>query len=302
MKYNTRIAPSPTGDMHLGTCRTAYFNWLAARASGGSFLLRIDDTDKKRSKKKYVKSILATMKWLGLDYDNIVYQSDRFDRYRGLANALVQIGDATVLDNGAIAFNRPKEFVKKWKDNVAGWVKISDVDKDHVDGLILIKEDGSPTYNWASIIDDQDYQINYIIRGNDHLSNTTKQLLVYNSMGHHLPEFAHVGLIHYQKKKLSKRKQEVGDAPGAGSMLYYRDRGYDPDAVLNFMLRLGWGPRKDDKTTKTIDRDRALELFLDGGKMRAAPSNMDLNMLEAFDRKYKAQKGVWRNKDKLVNE
>ncbi|KKK67742.1 hypothetical protein LCGC14_2951040, partial [marine sediment metagenome] len=102
MKYNTRIAPSPTGDMHLGTCRTAYFNWLAARASGGSFLLRIDDSDKKRSKKKYVKTILATMKWLGLDYDEIVYQSDRFDRYRDLANALVEIGDATILDNGAI--------------------------------------------------------------------------------------------------------------------------------------------------------------------------------------------------------
>ena len=295
MKYNTRIAPSPTGDMHLGTCRTAYFNWLAARASGGSFLLRIDDSDKKRSKKKYVKTILATMKWLGLDYDEIVYQSDRFDRYRDLANALVEIGDATILDNGAIAFNKPKEFVKKWKDNVAGWVKVSDIDKDHVDGLILIKEDGSPTYNWASIIDDQDYGINYIIRGNDHLSNTTKQVLVYNSMGHWLPEFAHVGLIHYQKKKLSKRDDAAG-------MLYYRDKGYDPDAVLNFMLRLGWGPRKDDKTTKTIDRDRALGLFLDGGKMRAAPSNMDLNMLEAFDRKYKAQKGVWRNKDRLVNE
>lgn len=295
MKYNTRIAPSPTGDMHLGTTRTCYFNWLAARASGGSFLLRIDDTDKKRSKKKHVKTILTTMKWLGLDYDEIVYQSDRFDRYRSLANALVDIGDATVLDNGAIAFNRPEEFVKKWKDNVAGWVKISDKDKENVDGLIMIKEDGSPTYNWASIIDDQDYQINYIIRGNDHLSNTTKQVLIYNSMGHPLPEFAHIGLIHYQKKKLSKRDDAAG-------MLYYRDKGYDPDAVLNFMLRLGWGPRRDDKTTKTINRDRALELFLDGGKMRAASSNMDLNMLEAFDRKYKAQKGVWRNKDKLVKE
>lgn len=295
MKYNTRIAPSPTGDMHFGTCRTAYFNWLAARASGGSFLLRIDDTDKKRSKKKHVKTILATMKWLGLDYDEIVYQSDRFDRYSGLAKALVDIGDATVLDNGAIAFNRPEKFLKKWKDNVAGWIKVSDKDKENVDGLIMIKEDGSPTYNWASIIDDQDYGINYIIRGNDHLSNTSKQVLVYNSMGHWLPEFAHIGLIHYQKKKLSKRDDAAG-------MLYYRDKGYDPDAVLNFMLRLGWGPRKDDKTTKTIDRDRALELFLDGGKMRAAPSNMDLNMLEAFDRKYKAQKGVWRNKDKLVNE
>jgi len=295
MKYNTRFAPSPTGDLHIGGARTCYFNWLAARASGGSFLLRIDDTDKKRSKKKHVKTILTTMKWLNLDYDEIVYQSDRFDRYASLARALVAIGDATVLDNGAIAFNRPKEFVKKWKDNVAGWIKVSDKDKDNVDGLILIKEDGSPTYNWASIIDDQDYQINYIIRGNDHLSNTTKQVLVYNSMGHWLPEFAHVGLIHYQKKKLSKRDDAAG-------MLYYRNKGYDPDAVLNFMLRLGWGPTKDDKTTKIIDRDRALELFLDGGKMRAAPSNMDLNMLESFDRKYKAQKGVWRNKDKLINE
>jgi glutamyl-tRNA synthetase len=110
-----------------------------------------------------------------------------------------------------------------------------------------------------------------------------------------IPKFAHVGLIHHQKKKLSKRDD-------AASMLYYRDQGYDPDAILNFILRLGWGPKNENKSHKLIDRSRAIDLFLKDGNMRSAPSNMDLNQLESYDRKYKAQKNIWRNKDRLVTE
>lgn len=297
--YNTRIAPSPTGDMHIGTARTAYFNYLAAKASGGNFLLRIDDTDLERSKPEHTQVILDTFEWLGLEYDEIIYQSERFDRYASMARALVALDCAIILDNGAIALKlndkTRSQLPKKWKDEVAGYIKITAHDLEQVNGMILIKGDGSPTYNWATVIDDMDYQINYVIRGHDHISNTTKQIILYYVVGamQFLPMFAHVGLIHYQKKKLSKRD-------GSASMLYYKEKGYDPDAVLNFMLRMGWGPNVDDKTTKTISKERAIELFLEGGNMRSAPSNMDLNMLESFDRKYKAQKGQWRNKEKLI--
>lgn len=275
--YNTRIAPSPTGDMHIGTARTAYFNWLAARASGGKFTLRIDDTDRNRDDDVYLGVIIDTMRWLGLDYDQVAMQSARFHRYDEVAGLLVVNGKARVIDGGAISLSINMPDV--WDDMVAGSVKTAGKQDD----IVIIKSDGSPTYNFATVVDDHDLGINLVIRGADHMANTPKQIAIYDQLGWSLPTFAHVGLIHQNKKKLSKRDQ-------AASMLYYRDQGIDPDAMLNFMLRLGWGPTVDDKSTKTIDRDRALALFLDGGKMRAASSNADLQMLAAFDRKYKAQK------------
>lgn len=297
MKYTTRIAPSPTGDMHLGTARTAYFNWLAAKASGGKFILRIDDTDKNRNIDEAVVDILETMQWLGLDHDALEFQSSKQKTYKDMADILVANGLAVELDNGAIAFTirEPGHIQKSWYDEIAGDIPVTDTDIKNVEGMILIKGDGTPTYNFASFMDDVNMGVNFVIRGHDHLSNTSAQMILYWALGSAIPKFAHVGLIHKDKKKLSKRD-------GAASMLHYRNAGYDVDAMLNFMLRLGWGPTVDDKTTKMIDRDRAIELFLDGGKMRSAPSNMDINMLEAFDRKYKAKKGVWRNKDKLKVE
>jgi glutamyl-tRNA synthetase len=292
MTFITRIAPSPTGDMHLGTARTAYFCWLAARASSGKFILRVDDTDAERSKIEYLNSILDTMKWLGLDYDTLLTQSQRVDRYLHVANQLIADNKARVIEGGAIAL-LPTELPEFWVDRVVGNVAISDNDKKLATDLVLVRSNGMPTYNFASVIDDIDLSINFIIRGSDHIPNTAKQVAIFVALNAPLPEFAHIGLIHYQKKKLSKRD-------GAASMLYYRDKGYDPDAVLNFMLRLGWGPTIDDKTTKLLPRERALELFLTGGAMRAASSNMDLNLLESFDRKYKAQKGQWRTGEKLV--
>ena len=294
MKYITRIAPSPTGDMHLGTARTAYFNWLAARASGGQFILRIDDTDHGRDDTSFRSTILDTMGWLGLKHDVLIFQSTRFARYKEVAEDLIKADKAIELENGAIGLVTDM-LPSEWHDELNGTIKLSETDIKNCSGLILIKGDGSPTYHFASVVDDIDFGVNFIIRGHDHLSNTPKHISLFNNLGADLPKFAHVGLIHMKKKKLSKRDN-------AASMLYYRDQGYDTDAMLNFMLRLGWGPTVDDKTTKMIDRDRALELFLDGGKMRPAPSNMDINMLESFDRKYKAKKGVWRNKDKLVTD
>jgi len=297
MSFITRIAPSPTGDMHLGTARTAYFSWLAARSSGGEFILRIDDTDKNRSNNEYVKIIIETMNWLGLDYDRIYYQSKRLDRYHDVINLLIKNNFAQKLDDGAVSFNINNFLIIRdyWVDNIAGRIKITDNDIKNINGLILLKQDGTPTYNFASVVDDIDFGVNYIIRGHDHISNTSKQALLFDALSHPIPQFAHVGLIHLKKKKLSKRD-------GSASMLYYKDKGYDPDAILNFMLRLGWGPTIDDKSTKLIDRDRALELFLSGGKMKNSPANMDINMLEAFDRKYKAKKGIWRTKVKLLKE
>jgi glutamyl-tRNA synthetase len=298
--YTTRIAPSPTGDMHIGTARTAYFNWLAARASGGKFILRIDDTDPSRSKPEYVDVIIETLKWLGLDYDELAFQSHRFDRYRELAAQSLDRGWA-FKEEGAIRLRVPDgeaDLPGKWHDEIVGEVAITDDDYQRMEGTVLIRADDTPTYHWASVIDDIDMRVNFIIRGTDHTTNTAKQMVLWHLLARLLsqdynPKFAHVGLIGEKGKPLSKRE-------GAASMLYYRERGYDPDAVLNFLARLGWGPKVDDKTTKVLPKERMLQLFLEGGSMRASLANMDLHKLEAYDRKYKAMKGVWRNRDTLI--
>lgn len=296
--YNTRIAPSPTGDMHMGTARTAYFNWLIARATGGKFILRIDDTDLDRSDDSKTGDIIQVMDWLGLDYDQIVYQSDRFDRYHQIANAMIAHGFA-VRDGDAVRLNGLGQVPIQgdiWHDNIAGNIRIDDKDRDYFDNMVIIKSDGSPTYNFASVIDDIDYNITYVVRGVDHLKNTAKQAMLYQALltlytqdpdtfqkAPSSPNYAHVSLLFKDGKKLSKRH-------GAASMIGYIDQGIDPDAMLNFLLRLGWGPRVDDKSTAILTRDRALELFVTGGKMRSSKTNVDLQKLASFDRKYKGRK------------
>ena len=303
--YNTRIAPSPTGDMHIGTARTAYFNWLAARASGGQFYLRIDDTDLKRNDPRYNVVILETMNWLGLDFDELFYQSDRFDRYSTAAKEFIDKGLAVVKDGATIltldqlysGFEESKwvNFPAQWEDVTKGKVNITKNDIENTDGMVLIKSDGSPAYNWCSVIDDIDKDINLVIRGADHITNTSRQVLLYHCLGKTPPKYAHVGLIGVKGKPLSKRD-------GASSMLHYRNAGYDPDAMLNFLARLGWGPTVDDKSVAITDKPRMLELFLEGGKMRNSFAGFDLSKLESFDRKYKARKGVWRTGEKLLKE
>lgn len=285
---NTRIAPSPTGDMHLGTARTAYFNWLAARATGGRFILRIDDTDQARNVQGCVDDILRVMDWLGLDYDEIRYQSKRLHVYRGIAESMVRLEHARVEKNGAILFTPPDslpELLPSWTDELAGEINIGTRDWDYIVGMPLIRGDGTPTYNFATIIDEIGMKVNFVIRGTDHTKNTAKQMALFQTIAfaNEIPRFAHVGLMFQNRKKLSKRD-------GIGSMLGLMDAGYDPNAVLNFLLRLGWGPSIDDKSTALLPRERALELFIDGGKMKNSPANVDVAKLDSFDRKYKARR------------
>lgn len=299
--FNTRIAPSPTGDMHIGTARTAYFNYLAARASGGKFILRIDDTDATRNEPEYIDVIIETLSWLGLNYDQIVYQSSRYDTYLRLAKAMIGTGWAEEKEGGIVLKLWTREGLPNhWTDEIAGKVNITGNDLEMMDGMGLIKANGSPAYNFCSIVDDLLLDINYVIRGVDHITNTAKQVVLhqiimdgYGGPFCKLPKFAHVSLIGINGKPMSKRD-------GAASMLYYREKGYDPDAMLNFLARLGWGPRVDDKTTKMLSKDRMVEMFLTGGKMRSAMSGYDPGKLESFDRKYKAAKGVWRTGEKLI--
>lgn len=281
MTYNTRIAPSPTGDFHIGTARTAYFNWLAARATGGRFILRIDDTDLARNQADSIQVIHDCLDWLGLTPDAVYTQSARLDRYRAVADDLVRQGKACRADNGAILLDGGQ--AASWQDLITGQMIPSQAAHDLAAGQVLMKADGMPVYHFASVVDDIDLGINCVIRGMDHASNTFRHAGLYDALGAAQPVFAHVGLITQNKKKLSKR-----DA--AASLLGYRNQGVNPDAMLNFLLRMGWGPKQDDKSMAIIDRDRALDLFLDHGKMKASPAAMDLAKLTSFDRKYKARK------------
>jgi len=284
MKFFTRIAPSPTGPTHLGTMRTAYFNWLAARASGGKFFVRIDDTDLERSEQRWADQFLKSLEWLGLDWDGLDYQSKRMEHYDAAVSFLVDSGKA-VRDGKRVHLNLVGDFLSRsyWVDDIAGNIPIRADNVRGFDNLTLIKSDGSPTYHFASVVDDIEMDINHIIRGVDHITNTAKQVLLYDLLGGVLPKYSHVGLLRHQGKKLSKREQ-------ASTFQLYIDSGYDPDAMLNFLARLGWGPSKDDKTTKILTKDRMIELFLSGGTMKSKDANLDLRQLESYDRKYKGRK------------
>ena len=273
---------------HLGSARTALFNWLIARSTEGKFILRIDDTDTARNTPEAVKIIYDAMKWLDLDYDITFHQSDRLDLYKSLVDGLLKVGTAQH-DGAAVRLVAPLKDVF-WEDTIAGKLSISDQDREHSNGLVLMRSDGMPTYHFASVVDDMDMGVTWIVRGKDHLSNTPKQISIWRALAEldwsakdrDLPLFSHLGLITKEKKKISKRD-------GAASLLDYRDNGIVPEAMNNWLLRLGWGPTVDDKTTKTISRERALELFLKGGKMRSSNANMDPQMLESLNRKFKTR-------------
>lgn len=290
--YNTRIAPSPTGFMHIGTARTAYFNYLAAKASGGKFYLRIDDTDQNRNNADAVKIIYDSLNWLGLDFDKDFTQSSAKVNgvYDKAARALIN-SDLAYVEDGAIRMRLPQDIPTNWTDSIVGSVPITQEDIKMIDGLVIIKSDGWPTYHFATVVDDAMYDINYIIRGNDHTVNTSKHIAIYLQMqkvasGYDIPKYAHVGLIHKDKKKMSKRNK---DADPTVLLSYYQDNNYNPNAVLNFLARLGWGPKVDDKSTALLTKDDMLRLFLDGGSMKSSAANFDMDKLNSFDRKYKAR-------------
>jgi len=237
-----RFAPSPTGYLHIGSVRTALFNWLYARSQGGAFILRIEDTDQKRSSDVYMEEIIADLKWLGLNWDEgPFFQTKRFDMYCSSAQKLLEQGLA-YKDGEAIIFKIPDEKVKIY-DLVHGEIE---VDNTLIDDLVLIKSDGSPAYNFACVIDDIDMQITHVIRGDDHISNTNKQVAVYNALGVKPPKFAHIPLI------LGPDKAPLSKRFGAVSITDYRQMGYLPQALVNYLSLLGWSPG-DNKEFMSVE-------------------------------------------------
>lgn len=275
----TRIAPSPTGMFHLGTARTAYFNWLMARANGGKFIVRIDDTDLDRNNLDFVKVIYDSLAWLGLDFDATFSQSSRLDRYTEISNLLVANNKAFKLDDGSVIYSYIGDVPATWNDMVAGDVKVSNQDATLSSKFTILRGNGMPTYNFSTVVDDIDCGITHVIRGNDHISNTLRQIFLRSSINEVLGtsadyKFGHIGLIHKDGKKLSKRD-------GASDLLTYQRAGYDADTILSYIVKLGWNVSDPqiDKTHPVIDRATALKLF-SAGKMRGAPSNFDQTKLD----------------------
>lgn len=291
--FNTRVAPSPTGHFHLGTARTAYHNWLAARATGGKFILRIDDTDQNRNNDAYVDLIYTALDWLGIDYDSTFKQSDKIQHYKDVAIALVDAGMATY--DGAAIRLKTSYTLDSWSDFTSKTIPITNKDADFANNLVLIKSDGYPTYNFATIVDDIDTDINLIIRGADHIANTSKQVFVlqalsdlnYKNASRNNMSFCHVGLIMVKDPdtqkmiKLSKRNS-------ASNLMAYKDDGYLPDAVLNAVLRLGWAHKDPmfDKNHPIVDKDLAKQLFFQGN-LKFANCSFDPAKLISLDKAFK---------------
>jgi glutamyl-tRNA synthetase len=238
-----RFAPSPTGYLHVGGARTALFNWLYARKVGGNFLLRIEDTDRERSSQEHVQVILDGLAWLGLDYDEeIVFQGAGLARHQALADQLLTAGKAYE-EEGAIRFRMPPEEIA-WDDAV--YERIAFQGQDIKDWVIL-RSDRTPTYNFTVVADDLEMNVTHVMRGDDHISNTPKQIAVYRALGRAPPTFAHVPMIHgTDGKKLSKRH-------GATAVADYRKEGILPEAMRNFLALLGWNPGDDRELYHTIE-------------------------------------------------
>ncbi len=300
MKIRTRFAPSPTGLLHIGGARTALFNYLFARHYGGEFLIRIEDTDKARSTEEAVQVILDGLDWLGLNPDAPpVFQSKQEARHVEVARALLAQGRAyecyctpdelREMRETAQAEGRPPRYDGRWRDRdpasapagvkpairlkapregetvledlVQGTVTVAN---SELDDMIILRSDGTPTYLHAVVVDDHDMAISHVIRGDDHLTNTFRQIQIYNAMGWALPKFAHIPLIHgADGAKLSKRH-------GAVSILEFREQGFLPEALCNYLLRLGWG----HGDAEFLSRDEQVKLFDLNGVGRAA-SRMD---------------------------
>ncbi len=268
-----RFAPSPTGYLHIGSARTAIFNWLFARHSGGKFLLRVEDTDLKRSDARFLDEILDDLRWLGLDWDEEpIFQSHRFEVYKEKAEALVAAGKA-YRDGEAILFRVEPGRTIELRDMIHGLISFqTDAYKDQV----LIKSDGSPAYNFSCVVDDAYLEITHILRGDDHVSNTPKQILFYEAMGLPVPEFGHMPLILGRDgAKLSKRH-------GGVSVREYRDEGFLPEALANYLILLGWMP-KDEKEIMPLDRAvREFEI----ASMNDVQAKFDLDKLRWINSEY----------------
>jgi glutamyl-tRNA synthetase len=311
MSVVVRFAPSPTGFLHIGGARTALFNWLYAKHHGGKFLLRIEDTDRQRSTQEAVKAIIDDLTWLELGWDgDIVMQSARGARHAEVAHQLLAAGQAyycyctaaelEAMRAKARAEGRSVRYDGTWRDrdpatapagikpamrlkapqtgetviedHVQGTVRVAN---EQLDDLIILRSDGSPTYNHSVVVDDHDMGITHVIRGDDHLNNAFRQTQIYRALGWTVPEFAHVPMIHgADGAKLSKRHGALGvDA--------YRDMGYLPEALRNYLLRLGWG----HGDAEIISTAQAIEWF-DVGGIGRAPARFDFAKLDSVNGHY----------------
>lgn len=305
----TRFAPSPTGDLHIGGVRTALYSWLAARQQHGEFRLRIEDTDRERSSESSTQVILDGMQWLGLDHQGeIIYQSKRFDVYNKVIDDMLARGlayycwmSAEELDalreeqkargekpryngkyrNGGepvagvtpvVRFKNPLEGSVSWEDKVRGRITIAN---QELDDMIIRRSDGSPTYNFCVVVDDHEQGISLVIRGDDHINNTPRQINLYQALGYPIPEFAHVPMILGDDgKRLSKRH-------GATNVLSYREEGYLPQAVLNYLVRLGWS--HGDQEIFSIDELLNVFRIQD---VHSAPSTFNTEKLRWLNQHY----------------
>ncbi len=311
MSVTVRFAPSPTGYLHIGGARTALFNWLFARHHGGKFLLRIEDTDRQRSTKEAIDAIIDGLKWLELGWDGeVIYQFARAQRHAEVALKLLAEGKAYY------CYATPEELTKmreeqkargesirydgRWrdrdpreappgvkpvvrlkaprtgdtvvKDRVQGEIKVANA---QLDDMVLLRGDGTPTYMHSVVVDDIDMGITHVIRGSDHLTNTFRQVLLYNAIGAATPEFAHIPLIHGPDgAKLSKRH-------GALGVEAYRDMGYLPEAMRNYLLRLGWGHGDDE----IIATEQAIQWF-DLPGVGQSPARFDFAKLDSLNGHY----------------
>ncbi len=264
-----RFAPSPTGFLHIGGARTCLFSWLYARHHKGQFILRIEDTDLARSKKEYLDEILESIKWLGMDWDEIFYQSQRFDLYREYAQKLIDEGKAEKKE-GAVFFKYDFQKVEI-DDLIRGKIVFTELPKTEE---VIIKSDETPPYNFCCVVDDALMGINLVIRGEDHISNTPKQILMYEGLGFDVPQFAHVPLI------LSPQGGRMSKRFGATSIREYQEQGYITEAVVNYLMLLGWSPGKN---REIISLEEAKELFeiKDVSKTGAAFSLDKLNWVNS---------------------
>ena len=303
----TRFAPSPTGYLHVGGARTAIFNWLLARRSGGRFILRIEDTDLERSTPEATQAILDGLTWLGLDWEELHFQSRRQEKHNAAVDALLESGhayhcrctpeevqamrdramtekrkpkyDGTCRGKGlgpgpgrVVRLKVPQEGQTVFHDLVKGSIAVAN---EELDDLVLRRADGTPTYNLAVVVDDADMGVTTIIRGDDHVNNTPRQILLYRALGLTPPEFGHVPMIlGPDKKKLSKRH-------GALSVLAYEEMGYLPEAMRNYLLRLGWS----FKDKEIFSREEMIELFTVDNLGKAA-AVFDIDKLQWLNSHY----------------
>lgn len=285
-----RFAPSPTGYLHIGGARTALFNWCYAKVTQGKFILRIEDTDAGRSQKEYLDEILDSLNWLGFQWDEIYYQSQRFAIYKEYAEKLLKEGKAyeekTEGKGEAIIFKVTPQKIKI-NDLIRGQIEF---DSEQIKDQVLIKSDATPTYNFACVVDDALMNITHVIRGDDHISNTPKQVLLYEALGFSLPQFAHLPLILAKEGgRLSKRK-------GATAITEYRRMGYLSGALVNFLLLLGWSPGENQEL---IGIEEAVRRF-DIKNVNKTAAVLDLDKLNWMNNQYLKNEDPQKLADEII--